>query len=79
MAIANATNRLRKSKVKVRLWFYYLMAAIILDKLILKVKEIASKYDVKIYTIGAGTNQDFTRIPGKGLQRMKSMKKRCNL
>ena len=33
--------------------------------------EIASQYDIKIYTIGAGTNQDFTRIPGRGLIKMK--------
>ena len=27
------------------------------------------QYDIKIYTIGAGTNQAFTRIPGRGLIR----------
>ena len=29
--------------------------------------ELASQYNIEIYTIGAGTNQDFTRIPGRGL------------
>ena len=33
--------------------------------MIKKVEILMNK--IKIYTIGAGTNQDFTRIPGRGL------------
>ena len=30
---------------------------------------IANKFDIKIYTIAAGTDQSFSRIPGRGLIR----------
>ena len=29
--------------------------------------ELASQFGVKIYTIGAGTDQAYTKIPGRGL------------
>ena len=29
--------------------------------------ELAKQFDVRIYTIGAGTNQSYTRIPGRGI------------
>ena len=30
---------------------------------------MAAQFNIKIYTIGAGTNQSYTRIPGRGLIR----------
>ena len=29
--------------------------------------KLASEFNIKIYTIGAGTNDSYTRIPGKGM------------
>jgi len=31
--------------------------------------DLASQYGIRIYTIGAGTDQSYTRIPGRGLIR----------
>ena len=43
------------------------MEVIIRDKLILKVLQKLLLYMGLKFTIGAGTDQDFTRIPGRGL------------
>ena len=70
MAIANATNRLRDSEAE--------------SKIIILLSDgsnnsgeidpataavIASKFGIKIYTIAAGTDKSFSRIPGRGLIR----------
>ncbi len=53
MAIANATNRLRHSDAKSKV-------------MIFTAADLAAKFGIKIYTIGAGTNQDVSFIPGRG-------------
>ncbi|MBC8345897.1 MAG: VWA domain-containing protein [Candidatus Marinimicrobia bacterium] len=67
MAIANATNRLRhrvaKSKVMILLSDGSNNAGE-LDPL--TSADLASNFNIKIYTIGAGTNQDVSFIPGRG-------------
>ena len=67
MAIANATNRLRNSddvsKVMILLSDGSNNAGE-LDPL--TAAEMASEFDIKIYTISAGTNQSVTYIPNRG-------------
>ncbi len=86
MAIANATNRLRhtdsKSKVMILLSDGSNNAGE-LDPL--TAADLAAKFEIKIYTIGAGTNQDVSFIPGRGYirneideQTLKSISKRTN-
>ena len=68
MAIANATNRLRKSSVKSKVMVLLSDGSNNSGEIDPRTSaELASQYDIKIYTIGAGTNQAFTRIPGRGL------------
>ncbi len=68
MAIANATNRLRKSLVKSKVMVLLSDGSNNSGEIDPRTSaELASQYDIKIYTIGAGTNQAYTRIPGKGL------------
>ena len=68
MAIANATNRLRKSSVKSKVMVLLSDGSNNSGEIDPRTAaELASQYDIKIYTIGAGTNQAFTRIPGRGL------------
>ena len=68
MAIASATNRLRKSQVKSKVMVLLSDGSNNSGQIDPKTAaELASQYNIKIYTIGAGTNQDFTRIPGRGL------------
>ncbi len=68
MAIANATNRLRKSLVKSKVMVLLSDGSNNSGEIDPRTAaELALEYDVKIYTIGAGTNQAFTRIPGRGL------------
>ena len=68
MAIANATNRLRKSLVKSKVMVLLSDGSNNSGQIDPNTAaELASQYDIKIYTIGAGTNQAFTRIPGRGL------------
>ena len=68
MAIANATNRLRKSLVKSKVIVLLSAGSNNSGEIDPRTSaEFASQYDIKIYTIGAGTNQAFTRIPGRGL------------
>ena len=68
MAIANATNRLRKSLVKSKVMVLLSDGSNNSGEIDPRTAaELASQYDIKIYTIGAGTNQAFTRIPGRGL------------
>ena len=68
MAIASATNRLRKSSVKSKVMVLLSDGSNNSGEIDPRTAaELASQYDIKIYTIGAGTNQAFTRIPGRGL------------
>lgn len=68
MAIANATNRLRKSQVKSKVMVLLSDGSNNSGEIDPRTSaELASQFDIKIYTIGAGTNQAFTRIPGRGL------------
>ena len=68
MAIANATNRLRKSSVKSKVMVLLSDGSNNSGEIDPRTAaELALQYDIKIYTIGAGTNQAFTRIPGRGL------------
>ena len=68
MAIANGTNRLRdtnvNSKVMVLLSDGTNNAGEIDPK---TASRLASEFNIKIYTIGAGTNNSYTRIPGRGM------------
>ena len=70
MAIANATNRLRdtesKSKIMILLSDGSNNAGEIAPS---TAATLAQQFDVKIYTIAAGTDQSFSRIPGRGLTR----------
>ena len=68
MAIANATNRFRKSLVKSKVMVLLSDGSNNSGEIDPRTAaELALQYDIKIYTIGAGTNQAFTRIPGRGL------------
>ena len=70
MAIANATNRLRDSEAKSKIM-------ILLSDGSNNTGEIdpgtaamiANKFGIKIYTIAAGTDKSFSRIPGRGMIR----------
>tara|TARA_Y100000748_G_scaffold269621_1_gene241854 strand:+ start:237 stop:1205 length:969 start_codon:yes stop_codon:yes gene_type:complete len=70
MAIANATNRLRDSESKSKIMILLSDGsnnAGEIDPTTAAI--IANKFNVKIYTIAAGTEQSFSRIPGRGLIR----------
>ncbi len=68
MAIANATNRLRKSNVESKVMILLSDGSNNSGEIDPKTaSELAAQYNIKIYTIGAGTNQSYTRIPGRGL------------
>ena len=70
MAIANGTNRLRNSDVESRVMILLSDGSNNAGEIDPKTAaELATEYDIKIYTIGAGTNQSYTRIPGRGLIR----------
>lgn len=67
MAIANATNRLRHSDSKSKVMILLSDGSNNAGELDpITAAELASKFDIKIYTIGAGTNQDVSFIPGRG-------------
>ena len=68
MAIANATNRLRKSDVKSKVMILLSDGSNNSGEIDPKTaSDLAAQYNIKIYTIGAGTNQSYTRIPNRGL------------
>ena len=70
IAIANATNRLRKSDVKSKVMVLLSDGSNNSGEIDPRTaSELAAQYDIKIYTIGAGTDQAFTKIPGRGLIR----------
>ena len=70
MAIANGTNRLRNSGVESRVMILLSDGSNNAGEIDPKTAEVlVAEYDIKIFTIGAGTNQSYTRIPGRGLIR----------
>jgi len=70
MAIANGTNRLRQSDVESRVMILLSDGSNNAGEIDPKTAaELAAEYNIKIYTIGAGTNQSYTRIPGRGMIR----------
>jgi len=70
MAIANATNRFRNSAVNSRVMILLSDGSNNSGEIDPKTAaDLASQYGIRIYTIGAGTNQSYTRIPGRGLIR----------
>ncbi len=86
MAIANATNRLRHSDSKSKVMILLSDGSNNSGELDpLTAADLAAKFEIKIYTIGAGTNQDVSFIPGRGYIRneideetLKSISKRTN-
>ena len=70
MAIANATNRLRESKSKSKIMILLSDGSNNSGEIDpATAATIANKFNIKIYTIAAGTDQSFSRIPGRGLIR----------
>ena len=67
MAIANATNRLRKSTAKSKVMILLSDGSNNAGELDPNTAaDLANQFGIKIYTIGAGTNQDVSFIPGRG-------------
>ena len=70
MAIANATNRLRHSEAKSKVMILLSDGSNNAGEIEpTTAADLAAEFDIRIYTIGAGTNQSYTRIPGRGLIR----------
>ena len=70
MAIANATNRLRESKSKSKIMILLSDGSNNSGEIDpATAATIANKFNIKISTIAAGTDQSFSRIPGRGLIR----------
>ena len=67
MAIANATNRLRNSKAKSKIMILLSDGSNNAGELDpITAAGLASQFDIKIYTIGAATDQSLSYIPGVG-------------
>ena len=67
MAIANATNRLRDSKAKSKVMILLSDGSNNAGELDpITAADLASQFEIKIYTIGAATDQSLTYIPGVG-------------
>ena len=67
MAIANATNRLRNSDAKSKVMILLSDGSNNAGELDpITAAEMASEFDIKIHTIGAGTDQSVTYIPNRG-------------
>ncbi len=70
MAIANGTNRLRNSKVESKVMILLSDGSNNSGEIDpITAAELANQFNIKIYTIGAGTNKSYTRIPGRGMIR----------
>lgn len=68
MAIANGTNRFRNSNVESKVMILLSDGSNNSGEIDpITAAELASQFDIKIYTIGAGTDQAYTKIPGRGL------------
>ena len=67
MAIANGINRLRESKAKSKVMILLSDGSNNAGELDpLTAADLAKQFGIKIYTIGAGTNNSVTMIPGRG-------------
>ena len=67
MAIANATNSLRDSKAKSKVMILLSDGSNNAGELDpTTAADLASQFDIKVYTIGAATDQSLTYIPGVG-------------
>ncbi|MFQ6604229.1 MAG: VWA domain-containing protein [Fidelibacterota bacterium] len=67
MVLANATNRLRHSEAKSKIVILLSDGSNNAGELDpLSAADLAAQFGVKVYTIGAGTNQSRTLIPGRG-------------
>ena len=68
MAIANGVNRFRNSDVKSKVMILLSDGSNNAGEIDpITAAELAKEFDVKIYTIGAGTNQNLVPYPGRGL------------
>ena len=68
MAIANGTNRFRSSEVESKVMILLSDGSNNSGEIDpITAAELAKEFGIKIYTIGAGTNQSYTRIPGRGM------------
>jgi len=68
MAIANATNRLRKTTVENKVMILLSDGSNNKGEIDPETAaELAASFNIKIYTIGAGTNKSYTRIPDRGM------------
>ena len=68
MAIANGTNRFRNSNVESKVMILLSDGSNNSGEIDpITAAELASQFGIKIYTIGAGTDQAYTKIPGRGL------------
>jgi len=68
MAIANGTNRFRSSNVESKVMILLSDGSNNTGEIDpITAAELAKEFDIKIYTIGAGTDQAYTKIPGRGL------------
>ena len=68
MAIANGTNRLRDSESKSKIMILLSDGSNNAGKIDPSTaSQIAKDFGIKIYTIAAGTDKSFSRIPGRGL------------
>lgn len=67
MVIANAVNRLRDSDAKSKVMILLSDGSNNTGELDpITASELAAQFDIRIYTIGAGTNQSVTYIPNRG-------------
>jgi len=70
MAIANATNRLRKSTAKSKVMILLSDGSNNAGELDPNTAaDLANQFGIKIYTIAAGTDNSISRIPGRGMIR----------
>lgn len=68
IAIANGINRFRNSEVKSKVMILLSDGSNNSGEINpITAAELSKQFNVKIYTIGAGTNQSYTSIPGRGL------------
>ena len=70
VAIANGVNRLRNSDSKSKVIILLSDGSNNVGSIDpISAAKIAKEYNIKVYTIGAGTNQSITQIPGRGFVR----------
>ena len=70
VAIANGVNRLRNSDSESKVIILLSDGSNNVGSIDpISAAKIANEYNIKVYTIGAGTNQSITQIPGRGFVR----------